>query len=36
VALWAFHEQRLLRVSILIWGTAAVTTGLTMLIGVRP
>ncbi len=36
VALWAFHEQRLLRVCILIWGTAAVTIGLALLIGVRP
>ncbi|WBY07839.1 hypothetical protein PIB19_21700 [Sphingomonas sp. 7/4-4] len=36
VALWAFHEQRLLRVCILIWGIAAVTIGLALLIGVRP
>lgn len=34
--LWAFHEQRLLRVCILIWGTAAVTIGLALLLGVRP
>jgi hypothetical protein len=36
VALWAFHEQRLLRVCILIWGIAAATIGLTLLLGVRP
>lgn len=36
VALWAFHEQRLLRVCILIWGIAAVTIGLTLLLGARP
>lgn len=36
VALWAFHEQRLLRVCIGIWGTAAVTIGLALLLGVRP
>nr|WP_294813315.1 hypothetical protein [uncultured Sphingomonas sp.] len=36
VALWAFHEQRLPRVCILIWGIAGVTIGLTLLLGVRP
>jgi hypothetical protein len=36
VALWAFHEQRLLRVCILIWGVAAMTTGLALLLGLRP
>ena len=36
VALWAFHEQRLLRVCILIWGIAGVTIGLALLLGVRP
>ena len=36
MALWAFHEQRLRRVCILIWGIAAVTIGLTLLLGVRP
>lgn len=36
VALWAFHEQRLLRVCILIWGIAVVTIGLALLLEVRP
>lgn len=35
-ALWVFHEQRLLRICILVWGTAAVTIGLALLLGVRP
>ena len=34
--LWAFAERRLARVTAVIWGTAALTSGVTLLLGVRP
>lgn len=36
MGLWAFHERRLVRVALVIWGTAALSTGLAFLLGVRP
>jgi hypothetical protein len=36
IGLWAFHEARLLRVVSVVWGTAAVTIGLVLMLGVRP
>jgi len=36
LALWAFHEQRLLRVCVGIWGIAVATISLVLLLGVHP
>lgn len=36
LALWAFHEARLLRVAAVIWGSAALTILAVWLIGPRP
>ena len=36
MSLWAFHETRLMRVAIVIWGSAALSAGMTFLLGVRP
>jgi hypothetical protein len=35
LALWAFHERRLSRVAMVIWGAALVSAGLLLLLG-RP
>lgn len=35
IALWAFYEQRLLRVVGVIWGTAIASFSLTLLLGTR-
>jgi hypothetical protein len=36
VVLWAFHERRLARVLLLVWGVAFLAAGLAWLLGVRP
>ena len=36
IALWCFHEQRLLRVTAAVWGMAIIGGGLLWLLGVRP
>ena len=36
IALWAFHEHRLRRVIIAIWGSGLTTTALVVLMGPRP
>lgn len=36
LALWAFHEARLLRVAAIIWGSALLSVGLLWLVGPRP
>ncbi|WEK01139.1 MAG: iron transporter [Candidatus Sphingomonas phytovorans] len=36
IALWCFHERRLLRVAGFVWGAAALSIGVAMLLGVRP
>jgi len=36
IGLWAFHERRLLRVGALVWGSAALSIGATLLLGTRP
>lgn len=36
IALWAFHEPRLTRVAAWIWGSAALSISLSLLIGPRP
>lgn len=36
IALWCFHEHRVLRVAALVWGLALVGGGLLWLLGVRP
>lgn len=36
LALWAFHERRLARVALTIWGIAAVAGVAAWLLGVRP
>ncbi|NWK97812.1 iron transporter [Sphingobium lactosutens] len=34
--LWAFHERSLLKVALVIWGSALLSAGLTIAIGSRP
>lgn len=34
--LWAFHEQRLLKVVMVIWGSALLSAGIVMAMGPRP
>ena len=36
VALWCFHEQRIARVVLFVWGGAAALAPLAWLLGVRP
>ncbi len=36
IALWCFHEHRLLRVAAAVWGIATFGGGLLWLLGVRP
>jgi len=36
LALWSFHERRLARVAIAVWGSALVAGGALYLLGVRP
>ena len=36
VGLWAFHEQRLLRVAAIVWGSALLSAGTVLLLGPRP
>lgn len=36
LGLWAFHEPRLLRVAATIWGAAALSIGIVLLLGIRP
>lgn len=36
LALWSFHERRLARVAIAVWGSAAVAGAGLYLLGVRP
>jgi hypothetical protein len=36
LGLWAFHEPRLARVAAVIWGSAALSIGAAILLGVRP
>lgn len=36
IGLWAFHEPRLGRVAAWIWGSAAASIGIVLLLGVRP
>lgn len=36
LGLWAFHERRLARVALVIWGCALLTAGLAFAIGPRP
>ena len=36
IALWCFHEHRVLRVAALVWGIALVGGGLLWLLGLRP
>jgi hypothetical protein len=36
LGLWAFHEPRLARVAAVIWGSAALSIGAAVLLGVRP
>jgi hypothetical protein len=36
LALWAFHESRLLRVAAVIWGSALLSVALLWLMGPRP
>ena len=35
IGLWAFHEPRLVRVALLVWGIAVLVGGATWLLGVR-
>ncbi|WP_157215654.1 iron transporter [Flavisphingomonas formosensis] len=35
LGLWAFHEHRLTRIALVIWGSAAATIGAVLLIGPR-
>lgn len=36
LALWAFHERRLARVALAVWGSATVAGVVLYLLGVRP
>ncbi|MFZ3007438.1 MAG: hypothetical protein WA047_14825 [Phenylobacterium sp.] len=36
LGLWAFHERRLLQVTVVIWGAALLSIGAALLLGVRP
>lgn len=36
LALWAFHESRLTRVAIVVWGSAAISAAIVLLLGPRP
>ncbi|MEG3165220.1 iron transporter [Sphingomonas sp. PB2P19] len=36
LALWAFHERRLARVALLVWGSALVAGSVAYMLGVRP
>lgn len=36
LGLWAFHESRLARVAIAVWGSALLAIGLLTLMGARP
>ncbi len=36
IALWCFHEHRLARVAVAVWGIAILGGGLLWLLGVRP
>lgn len=36
LGLWAFHERRLWKVALVIWGSALLSVGMVMAIGVRP
>lgn len=36
LGLWAFHEPRLSRVAAVIWGSAALSIGIAVLLGARP
>ena len=36
LGLWAFREQRLLRVAVTLWGAALLSGGAVLLLGIRP
>lgn len=36
IGLWAFHEARLVRVALFVWGSALLSIGLLTLMGTRP
>lgn len=36
LGLWAFHERRLMKVALVIWGGALLSAGIAIAMGVRP
>ena len=36
LGLWAFHERRLLKVALVVWGSALLSAGIVIAMGPRP